>query len=344
MPSRINTASKQKYIQKLIDKFGDIYDYSLADYVSYKDKIKIKHKATQIVFEQPYNSHLLGLLPINNLDYNFIVFTEKCNLKFSNRFLYSSYKGYNKLLTIYDTVTKLTFEQVAQNHYESLQGLPKTHQELLSDFNVFKKKAVQIHGNIFEYLEYLWNDRKIVFKDIKSGRIFTQNLYDHLLGSLPSELSCKSLSRGEKRLREEVKALFPNSEILYNKRPKFLKGLELDIYIPSLNLAFEFNGTGYHHSNFNIADSYARSFAKSTTYHLDKLTTCLENNVKLIHIFDFEKYDLKSLVNLYLNCRICVVDNIPVYVNKRLKVLSNFSKKSTYIVYKPIVSFINTPS
>ena len=34
-----------------------------------------------------------------------------------------------------------------------------------------------------------------------------------------------------------------------NHRPTWLKGKELDLYIPSLNLAIEYNGIAYHHTN-----------------------------------------------------------------------------------------------
>lgn len=56
-------------------------------------------------------------------------------------------------------------------------------------------------------------------------------------------------SLGEKILRELVKSRYKRTKILYNHRPESLRNpktnrkLELDIYLPRLRLAFEFQGT-----------------------------------------------------------------------------------------------------
>lgn len=342
MPPRITSSSKRQYIQILEDKFNDIYDYSLAEYTGYAKKIKIIHKATQIVFEQRYDYHFNGK-PSSSLEFNFILYIEKCIEKFNNRFKYSDYKGYNKHVTIYDTMTGISYSQIAQEHYEE-ESTPRYLKEYLSDFNVFKNRAENIHKGIFEYLNYNWTERRVTFKHLESGVVYTQNLYDHVKGSLPKELVGNAISKGERKLREFVESKFQYYEILYNKRFKFLDGKELDIYIPSFNLAFEYNGTVCHHSNFDIADYFARERAKPITYHLDKFNDCLNNGIKLIHIFDFEEYDLNSLIDQYLSSDLKVIENKAYYLSKRLKPLKNFSSKSTYVVYKPIVSFINTPS
>ena len=209
---------------------------------------------------------------------------------------------------------------------------------------MFKSRAELIHKGIFEYLDYNWTERKVTFKHLESCVVYTQNLYDHVKGSLPKELVSNAISKGERKLREFVENRFHKHEILYNKRFKFLDGKELDIYIPSLNLSFEYNGTVCHHSNFDIADTFAKDRAKPADYHLDKFQKCLDHGIKLIHIFDFEEYDLDSLIDQYLSSDLKVVENKCYYLSKRLKPLKNFSPKSTYVVYKPIVSFINTPS
>ena len=74
-----------------------------------------------------------------------------------------------------------------------------------------------------------------------------------------------------------------------------LNGQELDIYIPTHNLAIEFNGLYYHSTIF-----------KDKNYHLNKTEICEKNNVRLIQIFEDEwmfkqehvKSRLKSLLGL----------------------------------------------
>jgi len=49
-------------------------------------------------------------------------------------------------------------------------------------------------------------------------------------------------SKLEIYLETKLTEMFPNLEILYNDRTTLPSGLELDIYVPSLKLAFELNG------------------------------------------------------------------------------------------------------
>lgn len=87
-----------------------------------------------------------------------------------------------------------------------------------------------------------------------------------------------------------------NNTIIRNTR-RVIKPLELDIYLPDLNLAIEFNGT-YWHSNSR----------KDKDYHLKKSLLCREKNIRLIHIYEFEPYQtqIQLLKDLILG-----IDNYP---------------------------------
>ena len=50
----------------------------------------------------------------------------------------------------------------------------------------------------------------------------------------------------ETLLYQLIVQLYPNQEIIRNIRPKWLEGLELDIYLPQLNLAFEYQGQQHY--------------------------------------------------------------------------------------------------
>lgn len=68
---------------------------------------------------------------------------------------------------------------------------------------------------------------------------------------------------------------------------------ELDIVIPSLNIAIEFNGVYWHSSKF-----------KDSQYHVNKLLMCQEKNIHLIHIYEdqwnYKKDIVKSRLASYL--------------------------------------------
>jgi len=57
---------------------------------------------------------------------------------------------------------------------------------------------------------------------------------------------------------------------------------QLDVYIPELKLAFEFNGIFYHSVDRNPANYM---------YHLEKTMMCEERGIKLVHIWEDEWYD-----------------------------------------------------
>jgi len=86
----------------------------------------------------------------------------------------------------------------------------------------------------------------------------------------------KYISSGEKELFKYISSVY-NNKIICNSR-NIIKPLELDIYIPDLKLAIEYNGIYYHSEKFNIDENY----------HLNKTLQCKNKNIRLIHIFEDE--------------------------------------------------------
>ena len=103
-------------------------------------------------------------------------------------------------------------------------------------------------------------------------------------------------SLAEKHIVTAIKEIYFN-EIIENSK-KIIYPKELDIYLPDLKLAIEYNGLYFH--------SYLAGTPKN--YHLDKSLMCREKDIRLIHIYEFEDIDeqLKLLVNL-----INGIDNYP---------------------------------
>ena len=81
------------------------------------------------------------------------------------------------------------------------------------------------------------------------------------------------------------------NEVYYGKvvkrTRKVIAPQELDIYLPELKIAVEFNGNYWHKDVKN--------------YHLDKSIACRNKGIRLIHIYQFENFDkqkqlLKDLI------------------------------------------------
>ena len=89
-------------------------------------------------------------------------------------------------------------------------------------------------------------------------------------------------SQPEKELKEFITNLGFENET--NRR--ILHGRELDIYIPSMHIAIEFNGNLWH----------SESNGKMSDYHLNKLEECNKNGIQLIQIFEDEYMLHKDIV------------------------------------------------
>jgi len=91
-------------------------------------------------------------------------------------------------------------------------------------------------------------------------------------------------SKAEKYLEEQLKIKFPTWEILFNDR-KILNGLELDVYIPHLKLAIEWNGI-YHLKKIHNDQKFLRVQEKDAEKHL----SCQEKNINLIVVADLTSH------------------------------------------------------
>ena len=84
-----------------------------------------------------------------------------------------------------------------------------------------------------------------------------------------------------------------DNEIIQNTK-KIISPLELDIYLPELKLAFEFNGVYWHNES-----------SKENNYHLNKTEMCEAQGIQLIHIYEDDwsyKQDIvKSIILKKLN-------------------------------------------
>ena len=103
-----------------------------------------------------------------------------------------------------------------------------------------------------------------------------------------------STSNSEREIAEFIESIC-NETIIKGDR-QVLSGKELDIYIPNLKIAFEFNGNYWHSSAL-----------KDRNYHLNKSIECARQGIQLIHIFEYEwadsnkKEKIKSLIKRVIN-------------------------------------------
>lgn len=104
------------------------------------------------------------------------------------------------------------------------------------------------------------------------------------------------MSKGCEKLLAIVKSIFPNQRIVLEHNIAFSGGLFLDIYLPQLGLAFEFDGE----QHFTYSEHFHGSldaFRASKKRDALKTTRCHELGVSLIRI----RYDEEMTRDLVLN-------------------------------------------
>jgi len=98
---------------------------------------------------------------------------------------------------------------------------------------------------------------------------------------------------------------FGEDEVKLNRRDILPNRQEIDIVIPSLNLAIEINGIYWH----------SESMGKYRDYHLYKTIKCEEKGISLIHILDHEWLFKKPIIESIIRNRI-MKNNNRLYARK----------------------------
>lgn len=78
-----------------------------------------------------------------------------------------------------------------------------------------------------------------------------------------------------------------SGKIIRNTRSLLPSGREIDIYIPDLNLAFEYNGIYWHHEDVPHI---------TQNYHYEKFSECNSNGINLITVFSSEWKSRRSII------------------------------------------------
>lgn len=87
--------------------------------------------------------------------------------------------------------------------------------------------------------------------------------------------------------------------IIERANKRLLGNREVDIFLPELNLAFEFNGL-YWHSEIH----------KDRNYHIDKTNACLEKGVVLIHVWEDDWVLKKDIVKSIILNKLGTIEKI----------------------------------
>lgn len=244
----------------------------------------------------------------------------KTKLKTTNEFKNQVYNlvndEYNVLGNYINSKTKIKIiHNTCNNQYEVrpsnfLRGdrCPHCYGNIKKTNSQFKKEVFDLVGDEYDFIEsYINADVKLLVKHNKCNN-FYKVCPDKFLNEgtrCPNCSNSKGFSQGEKELLDYITSILPiETEIISNDRT-VLKPKELDIYIPNLNIAFEYNGLYWH------TEEYI-----DKNYHLDKMIECNKKGIKLIHIFEDEWLNNQELMKNKIANLLGVNNNNKVYARK----------------------------
>jgi hypothetical protein len=99
----------------------------------------------------------------------------------------------------------------------------------------------------------------------------------------------KKLNISELKMLDIIKGVFPNEKVLYNSRPRWLKRLQIDIYLPKLKLGFEYQGQ----QHFMPVELFGgkEAFVKQVQRDKLKKKLCDKKGITLLYVYFDEQLD-----------------------------------------------------
>jgi formylmethanofuran dehydrogenase subunit E len=148
-----------------------------------------------------------------------------------------------------------------------------------------------------DYKPFVYDKRKTTQIEIKCtncGEYFDAH-FSYLIGkgSTLCNRCKKCTSLQENELKDYIKSF--NINIEENKK---INGVEIDIFIPEKNIAFEYNGNWWH-SDFN----------KETNFHYNKISHLQENNIRLIMINEYEWINNNMEIKSFIKSQLGLIEN-----------------------------------
>lgn len=317
------SVTTEEFIDRVITKHGDKFDLSRVVYKGMREDVEITCKECN----HNYTTKARVLLKSN---------CPKCRLKnlkdrgglshFINRAQTKHGDNYDYSKVVYvNNETPVTivcphhgeFEQQPVVHYRS--GCPECGRD--KNFygkDKFSELASDIHECKYTYdnVVYTGSTDKVDITCSKHGD-FSQRPCRHLQGEgCPKCAFSGTSSKGQEEIADYIKSI-TDSEVQLNATG-VIGRKHLDIYLPELNIAIEYNGIYWHSENGGSK--------KTKNYHKDKFEECDRLGIRLIQITDVEwvqkRAKLESLLRTLL----------------KLNTMNVFARKTRVVELTPKIS------
>lgn len=179
-----------------------------------------------------------------------------------------------------DMAARVSLKLNEKSLREYLDGIKRLqHDEIVGRIEVHD--TLEVVGGLDEYV----NDasRVIEVKCKTCGTNFTSSLRQLQYGRCWNCTPAGSATQGQ--IDQFVRSVVGGQNVITNDRKTFAGKLELDIFVPSHGFAIEYNGLYWHSILF-----------KSKIYHANKTQSCVDKNIRLLHVFQDDWMNNRRIV------------------------------------------------
>lgn len=285
------------FINKAKEVHGDKYDYSKVEYKNNRTKVCIICPEHGEFWQTPAK-HLIGRgcpkcgkLKIhksieNTYEVNILNFINKANELYEYKYNYDNINYINSKTKV-NIVCPLhgEFNITPSKHLSGTECPVCTKERIQKKFALTKEqyinKANIIHNNIYDYsliTEYK-NGKQYVNIICPKHGVFKTNADSHLRGHGCPKCA-NEINISENKLCKYLNSNI-NVEIETQKKFDWLCGKSLDIYIPSLKTAIEYQGR----QHFMPVEKFGGEieFEKTIKRDIEKYNQCKNNGVRLLY-------------------------------------------------------------
>lgn len=307
-----HNSKNRKTIEDFIKVHGDKYDYSKVEYKSLSDKVIIICKEHGEFLQTP-RSHIHAkagcpkcavISRANKIRNTLEEVTTKAQAIHGDKYEYlERNEDFIKAECCKHGEFEISKKSLLNGRGCYHCGLDSISDNLRLSFNDFVSRARQIHSNRYSYDESSYYSLKDNVNIVcPEHGTFSIRADAHLTGSKCPR--CR-LNKFELSIINYLESIGVCDYVLYDRST--LNGLELDIFIPSKNLAIECNGVYWH--SYGSLETVEQKYK-----HHSKATRCYDASIKLLQIFENEWHEKGDIVRSIISSAIGI--SIPLYARQ----------------------------
>lgn len=213
--------------------------------------------------------------------------------------LLSDYIDRKTKIKVKHKICGTVFETLPFNFCRRAEGCPKCKNKLISE------KVTLTEEQFWASLGDKAKEYELVtpYKNMRTPITVRHKVCGEEFEVLPSNFTrgsrCKhcKYSTGESEVYHFVKELLPSVKVVQENRTILPNKYELDIWVPELKIAIEYDGVRYHTIEHFLADENRNwTEAQAIKFHLWKTEECMRRGIRLVHIFEDEWIEHRDIV------------------------------------------------